>query len=242
MLRPLLACLLLSSGVLLAGCAAAYKAAPDGATETAPAPLTNAFCSPSGESSYSFFELKPDVPVDYLSLRSEHRDSTRWDATTDHQRGVICATATDPVACKKKVDDLRTLTEQCGTFAPEHGCFVYYFVATRGDEVVVASELEEIKALIGRVDDPNEAMTLATRGGRYQSTCGAKDVPAAWSAVEDGYELDLQRVDCTSDEPSALIRFKARVHVHADGRIEELSATEISRGVEPNACITALTR
>lgn len=106
----------------------------------------------------------------------------------------------------------------------------------------IGSRLAHGGALIGRVDDPNEAMTLATRGARYQVTCGPKDVPTAWVAVEDGYELDMQRVDCTSDEPSALIRYKARVHVHADGRVEELSVTELSRGVEPNACITALTR
>lgn len=216
----------------LGGCAIDEADQPIGKTT---ARLMNAVCSAPEQSTYSFFHVQPDLPVDYLSIRNEHRDSTRWDVTTDEERGALCANATDATACKKKVDDLRRLTQVCDTFSPEQGCFAYYFVATRGDEVIVASEVDEIRQLIGRVDDPNEAMTLASRGGRYQVTCGPKDVPSEWAAVDDGYELTLQRVDCS--EQSEVVRYKARVHVHADGRVEELSSEEFSRGVEPGACV-----
>ncbi|MFO0738906.1 MAG: hypothetical protein U0270_23605 [Labilithrix sp.] len=236
MLRAASAAVLAAVSFQIAACSAENEEVT--AIEKAEALMTSA-CTATGEQAFTVWSVQPDPGVDYFAFREEVRDESRWEVTLREEHGALCATATDQEACKRKVAALRELTETCEDLPKSAGCRTSYFVATRGDEVWVASENAEIAKLAGRIDVPSEAFGAAWRARNYQLVCAPESVPPRWRAVDDGYEIIAEDSTC---EAHVHVRFEVLLHVHADGRVEELARKEFSRATEEYTCVPMPTR
>jgi hypothetical protein len=174
--------------------------------------------------------VAPDAAVDYVELRSERRDSTSWTVETRASAGVSCATAVDPAGCADRVAKVRMLPDSCSW----QSCDGHYYIATRGDGLVVAMDPSDIRALMGRVDHPAEAFAAATFLGRYPAVC-VDEVPPQFRALGGGYELVLAAHECT--DQAEQLTFRVKVRVDADGSVHELSRIEVARKRLQGVCV-----
>lgn len=98
-----------------------------------------------------------------------------WKGTTTETAGTMCATASDPSACRDKVDGYRVLPPNRDECVAQYAkasygmddkvCGVSYVLYTRGDEIAVARTRDEVKALIGNFDTLEEAMWVTDAAG-----------------------------------------------------------------------------
>lgn len=98
-----------------------------------------------------------------------------WKGTTTETTGTMCATASDPSACRDKVSGYRVLPPNRDECVAQYAkasygrdsavCGVSYILYTRGDEIAVARTRDEIKALIGNFDTLEEAMWVTDAAG-----------------------------------------------------------------------------
>jgi hypothetical protein len=213
--RPTLTLALLSLSLTAVACSAAETVGSAGERDDrSQQPFVSACDAPS-----TIANLQPDTAVDYISRRTERRGSSSWTASIDEEAGTLCGTAKDITACRKKAEELRLLTPVCtgDLSVPGQGCFIYYLLYTRGDDVLVAREDESVNALIGRVDNAHEAMMVASSKG-VSTFC---DLPAEYVRAEyreraDGFEIVTSAETCTE-------RFKIHVLVGFDQTMTELS-------------------
>ncbi|MEO6418715.1 MAG: ferritin-like domain-containing protein [Polyangiaceae bacterium] len=133
-------------------------------------------------------------------------EGDHWQGTSYEVTGMLCAKATNGPACNEKVQGYRVLpnTEaaceaaySAGSYA-RVGCMTEYILYTRGDEIAVARTNEEITALIGTFDTPEEALWAAKAAG-YQTSCGegAQGIPDSQyrTTTDGGYDLKLVKYD-----------------------------------------------
>ena len=129
-----------------------------------------------------------------------------WKAMTYDVTGTLCAKATNGPACNDKTQGYRVLpttqsacvaaypSSSYGTF----GCEITYVLYTRGDEIAVARSSEEIRALIGTFDTPEEALWAAQNAG-YQTSCGesTQGLPDSQyrTTADGGFDLKLVKYD-----------------------------------------------
>ncbi|RKH03866.1 ferritin-like domain-containing protein [Corallococcus carmarthensis] len=117
--------------------------------------------------------LTVDPPPDVLQMRTIKRrypPSSPPEADLQTSEGVPCATATNPQACLDQLDALavtRGFPRICG-YSIE--CYESLLVTTRGDEVTTYTTADSVRALLGRIDTPEEAALLVYASG--YALCG----------------------------------------------------------------------
>ncbi|AUX25382.1 ferritin [Sorangium cellulosum] len=184
-------------------------------------------CRAIGETSY-LDGLKPRVAADYLELRARLRGASHAPHTIETS-GTRCARATDPAACEAKIAASSSTDGfalgQCVQLCPQN-----VLIVSARDDVDTLSSKEEIKAWLGRVDSPTEAVLAAALEG-YDVSCG-DDLPGGVRRVDGGYEVLATRLTslCAPVETTLYV-----LHVSADGDVGEL-ASEVIRSTA-GACI-----
>jgi hypothetical protein len=184
--------------------------APEGIDAAGP-PFAEFLCE--GGSPLLVQGIDAATDVDYLAAYEaqpfELPTSTLVDAV-----GTPCATATDMEACLATLDGREDEWRN-------------HLVTTTGDDVGVLVDGEEVRAFVGPVDTPQEAVLLAWHAG-YRITC---DEPEQYGVreVDGGYEVLAIR---TSDCP--IERHRVLLFVASDGTVEELASEVIER---TEACV-----
>jgi hypothetical protein len=158
-----------------------------------------------------------------------------WTGTNGEIVGKLCSKASNAAACLTKVNGLRVLpttraaclaqypTGQYGTDV----CAASYIVYTRGDAIGVARNNVETKALIGAMDNIDEALWVATNLApvHYEKTCnyGSTDsFSSEYRATSDGgFDITLLEGACAQEG------FKVTVHVDHAGNISVVSRDSI---------------
>lgn len=130
------------------GAGAALAAGACGGTADAGEPLC------SSKNAYSITDrVRVRAKLDFLA-----RSNGSATSFYGEQAGAYCSGASSYAACKAQLDAARGDTNGI----TRAGEFIYgYFVATRGDEVIVADTAAELAALVGPADDPDVATFLA---------------------------------------------------------------------------------
>jgi hypothetical protein len=107
--------------------------------------------------------LRPEPDRDYLELRSVNGGTTAsvGDACRTSEDQAACATALQQASASKGF--------RLGPCVDV--CFEQYLVATAGDTVTVLDSKEEVTALLGPIDSPQEAMLLVAMEG-FDVRCG----------------------------------------------------------------------
>ncbi|MFP2900391.1 ferritin-like domain-containing protein [Corallococcus sp. 4LFB] len=114
--------------------------------------------------------LAIDPAPDALQLRVVNHRTRPHEVQLVTSEGQPCATASDPQACLARIEALevtRGFPRICG-YSME--CAEGFFVTTRGDEVTAYTTADAVRALLGRIDTPQEAALLAYASG--YALCG----------------------------------------------------------------------
>lgn len=161
-----------------------------------------------------------------------------WTGEDGESVGTLCASASDPSACRETVAGYRILPTTREACVAEHGggwetaCKTSYILYTRGDEIGVARTPEEIKALIGTIDTVEEAVWAAKQAG-FEAVCrwpvGAPD-PQYRSTVDGGWNLAL------NEGPNcATTTYRVVVHVDDAGNVTEVGRRDL--GIDPGCAV-----
>ena len=129
--------------------------------------------------------LQPSVIPDVVELRLVSAQRNSGKPVTISTDGNACATATAPATCQA---DFSALSPMSG-FASSclQICVDYHLATTRGDQVKAIASLEELKAFLGPIDTPQEALFIAFANG-YDISCGQADRGSA-KPVGSGWEV-----------------------------------------------------
>lgn len=143
--------------------------------------------------------------------------------------GTLCKTATS-AACAKAAQELRVVPVPAPGSANDcvpnrstaPSCRARYVMTTHRDDVKALKTPAELSAFLGPIDTPDEAWLMA-RLTHSAPVCSARysdKVPTA-TKTSDGYELTyLEQGECSP-------LFEIKLRVYADGRVEELSRTQL---------------
>ncbi len=148
--------------------------------------------------------------------------------TVGDPSGTFCTTATDRSACEKKVAEFRVLPAdetECKNRFPStvgpSGCVARYLLYSRGDEVGVARNDEELIALMGTVDTMDEALFFVLRAG-YSLACSSLfgDDSTGRTTAAGGFDFNVVVLpNCENQVKHAV------VHVDYAGTVTEVSST-----------------
>ncbi|WP_437311280.1 hypothetical protein [Sorangium sp. So ce388] len=174
--------------------------------------------------------LRPGAAADYLELRERlHLPGASRAPRAIETSGTPCAQATDPAACAVKIATVSStegfMLGECLQYCPRH-----VLIANAGDDVDVLRSKEEVKAWLGRVDSPEEAVLVAALEG-YEVACDGS-APGGVRPADDGYEVLATRVTSLC-APVETTRYVLRVG--ADGHLGEVASEVISS--RAGACI-----
>jgi hypothetical protein len=145
--------------------------------------------------------------------------------------GAACSNATDQATCKQQIACVTPrgsgwLTYMCGAacLQTKEGTF---YLEVNGDALSFPTDL---KAMLGTIDTPSEAVLIANSLGYLTPTGCTEPLPAAYRTVGDSFELlVLQKQGC-GDGLSQL-----RVRIHPDGSSEVLE-TSVIKPATMTAC------
>lgn len=166
-----------------------------------------------------------------------------WTASNGEQVGTMCATATNPTACRDKIAGFRMLPtsrDACVAQYPaasysQTECGASYILYTRGDEIGVARTKDETKALIGTFDTIEEALWVA-QGTGLQTSCGGNGFgtmlpDSEYRQTPDG-GWDLSLID---NQNCGTETFKVVVHIDYAGNLTEVSRVNLNQ--RPNCAV-----
>ncbi|MDP2273358.1 MAG: ferritin-like domain-containing protein [Archangium sp.] len=171
--------------------------------------------------------LQPPVIPDVVQLRvvtnrQFDAESARAPVTVNSD-GAACATATDVNACQSSFTALSPMSGFAS--ACLQICQDYHLATTRGDEVKAIASLEELKAFLGPIDTPQEALFIAFAQG-YNLSCEQPDRGSAKS-VGTGWEvIGTRGIACGAG--TAVTRHF--LSVTREGELTETRAEIIERG------------
>ena len=189
-------------------------------------------CESNG-SSFSISNLKPAMAVDYAELRRLFM----FGGTPDPMQkdtllasfGTRCGTAADKPACEAALDALKG-TKGFGSRCLQI-CTEDYLATTTGDTLGTIDTLEALKAFLGTIDTPHEALLLAsTRPVNF--ACGDKSKGAV-RKTQDGFEVVGYDGHACGEGASVNQRVLA---VGSDGSVSEISSAILERG-QPGCAI-----
>lgn len=165
--------------------------------------------------------------VDYVVHRVDYRTRGALSTVTTAAAGEACANASDATRCRERLASARpTSTSACDECVAAD-----YLVATRGDDVIVASTAADILGTLGRIDTAAEALEVARLREGLVAACSAGEASAQWANASDGFDLVLFTVDQVApgaDAPSTFasvlcdhwydeLTMRHRIHVSATG-------------------------
>ncbi|RKH74443.1 ferritin-like domain-containing protein [Corallococcus aberystwythensis] len=175
-------------------------------------------------------DLSIEPPPDSIQLRAIYLKTPPLGLPALRVRtsvGQACATATDPQDCQARLD---TLEIQQG-FPRTSGLYVdgaEDFVAmTRGDEVAAFTNAEAVRALLGRIDTPQEAALLAFAAG-YSLCEWTGDRHGKVRAFPDGTFSVIGTQGYACGEGTALTQHV--VGITASGELTEQQRTVLEEG------------
>ncbi|NNB86475.1 ferritin-like domain-containing protein [Corallococcus exiguus] len=111
----------------------------------------------------------PDV-LQLRTIKRRYPPSSPPEAELGTSEGEPCATTSNPQACLDQLDSLEVthgFPRLCG-YSIE--CYESLLVTTRGDEVTTYTTADAVRALLGRIDTPEEAALLVYASGH--ALCG----------------------------------------------------------------------
>jgi hypothetical protein len=185
-------------------------------------------CTENGELAVS--GLAPSVIPDVVQLREvSNFGSDRQMPRLVSQSGSVCATATDKPTCEASLAAL----------APASGfrqdclqiCLDSHLATTKGDEVSAITTLDDLKAFLGPIDTPQEALLLVYANG-FNVRCGALDRGAVRPSG-DGYDVIATRGFACGPGTAVTRDF---LKVSRTGVVSETGSEVIERG-DPNCAI-----
>jgi hypothetical protein len=160
--------------------------------------------------------LEPAAPPDWLRLATAGADSP---AEVSDELGAPCSGATDPDACAAAVATLEGELD-----------FTSHLLSTAGDDARSWVGRGEVGELLGTIDNPDEALSLAWAGDQ-SVTCGDLEQGAQRVSPDGGFDVvtTSYRSIC-----APIVRVRTLWHVTEDGAIDEVSEDVIDRSM---ACI-----
>jgi hypothetical protein len=174
--------------------------------------------------------LSPTSPVDYLELRQVD-DGTPMPSQPPGKHGEPCAKATDKAACEAKLAAANSGTGfhlgECGAEL----CRNMFLVVNAGDEVSVVSTADGVKALLGKIDAPAEAVMIAALAG-YRVSC---NIPGQGGVKtgSDGQAYEVLATRMTSScQPIEVTLFD--LGIDASGNVKQIDTDVIEH--DANAC------
>jgi len=177
----------------------------------------------------------PNAPVEEVG------DSWKGAPTGQPGYGTLCAKHSNPSSCNEKIAGLRVLPTdraECAKAYPasaynQVACSVTYIVYTRGDEIGVARNVDETKALMNGVNTYGEALFLATNG-KLELACSTNQpgVPQSQYRATEGGGYDLQLVEA---ENCGETTYAVTVHVDLAGTVTEIERKDL--GVKPSCAV-----
>jgi len=172
--------------------------------------------------------LQPAAAADYLELREPSRPEGGEPRTLE-SFGARCARATDRAACEAKI---AAATSPRGFMPGEcvQICQESTLIVNAGDTVTVLSSKKDVRAWLGPIDTPEEAVLLVALEN-YNVGCG-DDEYGGVRRKGNGYEVLATRYtsDCAPIEKTLFV-----LRVDADGNVREVKSEVIES--MPNACI-----
>lgn len=122
---------------------------------------------------HALMAVEPEEPVDASALRSaEELDGEGLNTSIVDADGTLCSGASDRPACEQGVADLTFLSEFAT--AGQESTTYQSLVFTRGDEIGGAWDLSQLRAFLGEIDSPGDALLLAKLSG-HRPICDAGD-------------------------------------------------------------------
>ena len=231
----------LVTGLLAQGCtteptqALAEPAETDAVDETGNAQVARGVpCAPDTYLPISASGLSPARRFDSLAIRTlsgtpaSEEGPERWtrsDFTVVSEVGTACATATTR-ACHQKI---RMHPEPFRSTSCLQLCSETSVVTTAGDEVRRWVGVPEIRALLGPIDTPDEALLLVEAMG-YDLTCADAERTTV-RAAPGGFLVTATKItrDC-----APIITTRYTLRIWRSGEIQEVRTEEIARD---SACI-----
>jgi hypothetical protein len=177
-------------------------------------------CTSDHETSF-LAGIEPEEPADYIELRQFEAFTVEPEMRTREAIGEKCSGATDKAACEAAVAEAAPRQGfplgECGSFCEHH-----ILIVNKGDDVTVIDTPEGVRAWLGPVDTPSDAMIAAALAG-YNIGCSNPDT-SGFKAVGGGYEVLATQTtsDCTPYERTLYV-----VSVGADGAVRELESEVI---------------
>lgn len=163
-----------------------------------------------------------------ITIMSEPEDGDYWTGSDEETQGALCSGASNPDACRAKVNGYRALPpllEECatgahGTYQSGYGCAGSYILYTRGDEIGAAQTEDQIKDLIGKFDSLSEVVWAAgLKGLRLNCSSAYRIAESQYRRTSDG-GYDISLVD---DQNCGSGVYAVTVHVDPTGDVTELS-------------------
>lgn len=139
--------------------------------------------------------------------------------------GDACAQATDKPTCKHLVDCVTPPGSQWLSYVCSGPCSQTnegtFYLEINGDALTFPTDL---KAMLGSIDTPAEAVLIANMLGYQTPTGCAEPLPVAYRAVGGAYELlVVKRQDCGGGGVT-----QYRIRVNGDGTLEILETKEVT--------------
>ncbi|MCA9645810.1 MAG: hypothetical protein KC492_34200, partial [Myxococcales bacterium] len=168
--------------------------------------------------------LNPVKPVDYVAIfQAMGKDGA---AREGEHVGARCVGASDELACNNA---LKALRPEPGFHISCRPGFCTHGVAfTRGNEVGLADDLDELKAFLGPIDTEGEATLIAWAEGYNPGTCD--ELKKGTKKTKDGFELVVEKM--TADCPIEISEMKLKISTN--GELKELSKKVKSKN---GACV-----
>ncbi|MCA9626649.1 MAG: hypothetical protein KC766_03235 [Myxococcales bacterium] len=168
--------------------------------------------------------LSPAKPVDYVAVFQSFGKGQA--AREGEHLGTPCSGASDERQCD---DALKAKTPESGFRVECRPGYCAHGVAyTRGNEVGLASSIDELKAFLGPLDTEGDAILMAWAEGYNIGTCA--DLEKNLKQTKDGYELVTEKM--TADCPIEISEFKLKIAT--DGSVSVLSKKVKSKS---GACV-----
>lgn len=172
-------------------------------------------------------DVSPTTSFDYVGLYHIRPSTSSNTAGLVDSSGEPCTHASDVASCEAELTSLEqaAVTLSDGVpLGPESDAF--RLIVNHGDEVSVIDTKEGMRAWLGPIDTPAEAVLVA-RLERYMVYC---DEPAI-KEVEGGHELVGAAVRCPSEDLD-----RVQLHVDEQGDVTELSSKRIEKQPGSGAC------
>ncbi len=195
-------------------------------------------CFSEDESRFAHMSLT--VEYDFVALRASSGvvdfDGSVLGRREVDSRGTACINVLDPVSCRTELDAAWPSSNSGWVECGQAGCNSYGVVTNWGDEVHLHESLAALRALLGEIESPQEALMWADANG-YTLRCQAETFfglpPMQLSQHLGGYRLNTHEM-----VESCPIKYQnVVVDISADGRLSEVVRVDHPGLANGSACV-----